>query len=170
VTGSPTAAARRALIIALADRYRLPAVYAQRYYVTRGGCRTPLGRVSPGACRKRLHRGPELDDRVPTGPTANMTDCRRAADLARSQVAVIAVGGGGVRATGRVRWRSAIRRLGLRSATSAIAGRRKRRVRIAPQAQAIFLRRRHQPRRPPPAKIRPGSPAPAMGPGTLEIL
>jgi hypothetical protein len=27
-----------------------------------------------------------------------MTDCRRAADLARSQVAVIAVGGGGVRA------------------------------------------------------------------------
>jgi hypothetical protein len=49
VTGSPTAAARRALIIALADRYRLPAVYAQRYYVTRGGCRTPLGRVSPEA-------------------------------------------------------------------------------------------------------------------------
>jgi putative ABC transport system substrate-binding protein len=37
VTGSPTAAARRALIIALADRYRLPAVYAQRYYVTSGG-------------------------------------------------------------------------------------------------------------------------------------
>src|SRR5262249_57358204 len=32
--------------------------------------------------------------------------------------------------------------------------------------QAIFRRRRHQPRRPPPAKIRPGSPAPAMGPGT----
>jgi hypothetical protein len=30
--------------------------------------------------------------------------------------------------------------------------------------QAIFcLRRRHQPRRPPFAKIRPGSPAPAMG-------
>ena len=32
--------------------------------------------------------------------------------------------------------------------------------------QAIFRRRRHQPRRPPLAKIRPGSPAPAMGPGT----
>src|SRR5262249_46934359 len=32
--------------------------------------------------------------------------------------------------------------------------------------QAIFRRRRHQPRRPPPAKISPGSPAPAMGPGT----
>jgi len=32
--------------------------------------------------------------------------------------------------------------------------------------QAIFCRRRHQPRRPPLAKIRPGSPAPAMGPGT----
>src|SRR6476659_3566696 len=32
--------------------------------------------------------------------------------------------------------------------------------------QAIFCRRRHQPRRPAPAKIRPGSPAPAMGAGT----
>src|SRR5262249_22429503 len=36
-------------------------------------------------------------------------------------------------------------------------------------AQAIFFRRRHQPSRPPPAKIRPGSPAPAMGPGTGEV-
>jgi uncharacterized Zn finger protein (UPF0148 family) len=35
-------------------------------------------------------------------------------------------------------------------------------------AQAIFRRRRHQPSNPPLAKIRPGSPAPAMGPGTLE--
>ena len=33
-------------------------------------------------------------------------------------------------------------------------------------AQAVFLRRRHQPRRPPAAKIRPGRPAPATGPGT----
>ena len=33
--------------------------------------------------------------------------------------------------------------------------------------QAIFRRRRHQARRPPLAKIRPGSPAPTMGPGTL---
>src|SRR5215475_5898832 len=33
-------------------------------------------------------------------------------------------------------------------------------------AQAIFCRRRHQPRRPPPANSRPGSPAPTMGPGT----
>src|SRR5262249_17136191 len=32
--------------------------------------------------------------------------------------------------------------------------------------QAIFRRRRHQPRRPPLAKIRPGRPAPATGPGT----
>ena len=32
----------------------------------------------------------------------------------------------------------------------------------------VFCRRRHQPRRPPQAKIRPGSPAPAMGPGTLD--
>ena len=32
--------------------------------------------------------------------------------------------------------------------------------------QAAFCRRRHQPRRPPLAKIRPGSPAPTMGPGT----
>jgi hypothetical protein len=30
-------------------------------------------------------------------------------------------------------------------------------------------RRRHQPSRPPPAKIRPGSPAPAMGPGTPTV-
>jgi hypothetical protein len=52
------------------------------------------------------------------------------------------------------------------SATSAIAGCRKRRVRVAPpEAQAIFCRRRHQPSRPPPAKIRPGRPAPAMGSG-----
>src|SRR5262249_43267120 len=49
---------------------------------------------------------------------------------------------------------------------AAMAGCRKRGARIAPQAQAVFRRRRHQPRRPPPAKIRPGSPAPAMGPGT----
>jgi len=38
--------------------------------------------------------------------------------------------------------------------------------RIAPEVQAIFFRRRHQPRRPTLAKIRPGKPAPAMGPGT----
>jgi hypothetical protein len=36
--------------------------------------------------------------------------------------------------------------------------------------QAIFFRRRHQPRRPPPAKIRPGRPAPAMGPGTATSV
>jgi hypothetical protein len=42
------------------------------------------------------------------------------------------------------------------------------RVQIAREAQAIFFRRRHQARRPPPAKIRPGSPAPAMGPGTAR--
>jgi hypothetical protein len=42
-----------------------------------------------------------------------------------------------------------------------------RRVRVARKnAQAIFCRRRHQARRPPLAKIRPGSPAPTMGPGT----
>src|SRR5262249_49535510 len=35
-----------------------------------------------------------------------------------------------------------------------------------PDVQAIFCRRRHQPRRPPLAKIRPGRPAPAMGAGT----
>jgi hypothetical protein len=35
--------------------------------------------------------------------------------------------------------------------------------RIAPEAQAIFCRRRHQPRRPPLAKIRPGKPAPVSG-------
>jgi putative ABC transport system substrate-binding protein len=37
VTGSSSAAARRALIIALADRHRLPAVYVQGYYVNSGG-------------------------------------------------------------------------------------------------------------------------------------
>src|SRR5262252_7505503 len=39
---------------------------------------------------------------------------------------------------------------------------------VVPDVQAIFLRRRHQPRRPPLAKIRPGSPAPTTGPGTAE--
>jgi hypothetical protein len=38
------------------------------------------------------------------------------------------------------------------------------------EAQATFCRRRHHARRPPLAKIRPGRPAPAMGPGTDEIL
>jgi hypothetical protein len=45
----------------------------------------------------------------------------------------------------------------------------KRRVQIALDAQAVFCRRRHQPRRPPPANIRPGSPAPVMGPGTAGV-
>jgi hypothetical protein len=34
-----------------------------------------------------------------------------------------------------------------------------------PDAQAIFCRRRHQPRRPPLANISPGGPAPTIGPG-----
>jgi ABC-type uncharacterized transport system substrate-binding protein len=37
VTGSALAASHRDLIIALAARHRLPAVYPQRYYVTGGG-------------------------------------------------------------------------------------------------------------------------------------
>ena len=37
---------------------------------------------------------------------------------------------------------------------------------VPPDDHAIFCRRRHQPRRPPLARINPGSPAPAMGPGT----
>ena len=50
---------------------------------------------------------------------------------------------------------------------SAFAGCRKRRERIALEAQAIFFRRRrHQLRRPPLARIKPGRPAPRMGPGT----
>jgi hypothetical protein len=44
-----------------------------------------------------------------------------------------------------------------------------KRVRIATNVQVLFFRRRHQPRRPPLAKIRPGSPAPAMGPGTTAM-
>ena len=39
-------------------------------------------------------------------------------------------------------------------------------ARITPDIQAIFCRRRHQPRRPPLAKIRPGRPTPTTGPGT----
>jgi hypothetical protein len=39
--------------------------------------------------------------------------------------------------------------------------------RRAPDVQAIFFRRRHQPRRRRFAKIRPRRPAPAMGPETL---
>jgi hypothetical protein len=35
--------------------------------------------------------------------------------------------------------------------------------------QALFFRRRHQPRRPTPATIRPGNPAPAMGPGFDDL-
>src|SRR5262245_61018088 len=42
--------------------------------------------------------------------------------------------------------------------------------RVACGYQAFFRRRRHQARRPPPARIRPGSPAPAMGPGTAAKL
>ena len=34
---------------------------------------------------------------------------------------------------------------------------------IAPEAQAIYFRRRHQPSRPPLAKIKPGSPVPTWG-------
>jgi len=37
-------------------------------------------------------------------------------------------------------------------------------TRVAPEAQAIFRRRRYKPRRPPLAEMRPGSPAPTMGP------
>src|SRR5262249_17445512 len=39
----------------------------------------------------------------------------------------------------------------------------------APKAQATFFRRRHQPSRPTLAKMRPGSPAPAIGPGTPRM-
>jgi hypothetical protein len=47
-------------------------------------------------------------------------------------------------------------------ATRSIApSRRRRRVRIAEEAHAIFRRRRHQARRPPQANIKPGSQAPA---------
>ena len=39
---------------------------------------------------------------------------------------------------------------------------------VVPEAQPIFCRRRHQARRPPLAKIRPGRPAPTTGAGTGE--
>ena len=47
---------------------------------------------------------------------------------------------------------------------SGIAGRKL--CAVPPDVQAIFWRRRHQPSKPPLAKVKPGSPAPAMGPGT----
>jgi putative ABC transport system substrate-binding protein len=37
VTGSPWAQTHRSLIITLADRHKLPAVYSTRYYATGGG-------------------------------------------------------------------------------------------------------------------------------------
>ena len=37
---------------------------------------------------------------------------------------------------------------------------------VVSDAQAIFFRRRHQPRRPPATAMRPGRPAPTIGPGT----
>src|SRR5262249_58226341 len=44
---------------------------------------------------------------------------------------------------------------------------RKRRVQLHQKGRAIFFRR-PQPRRPPQAKIRPGSPAPTIGTGTAR--
>jgi hypothetical protein len=41
---------------------------------------------------------------------------------------------------------------------------------LCANVQAIFFRRCHQPRRPQLAKRRPGSPAPAMGPGTTFVI
>ena len=59
----------------------------------------------------------------------------------------------------------------MRCGPSAIAGCRKRRIRIARgNVQAVFCRRRHQPSTPPLAKSRPGSPAPATGPGAAMTL
>ncbi|SRR5947209_6960162 len=53
---------------------------------------------------------------------------------------------------------------------STVAECRRQCVRVGPHAQAIFFRRRHQPRRPQLAKIRPGRPAPAIGPGTGLVV
>ena len=62
----------------------------------------------------------------------------------------------------QVAWRNPVvhpaDRVSLDQPTTSISGR---------DVQAVF-RRRHQARRPPPAKIRLGSPAPAMGPGTAD--
>jgi hypothetical protein len=56
-------------------------------------------------------------------------------------------------------WQHNLGRVLINRDCSAIAGCRERRAWRA-DVQAIFCRRRHQPRRPPPAKIRPGRPAP----------
>src|SRR5258706_10083807 len=61
-----------------------------------------------------------------------------------------------------------LRRVLIKRDCPAIADCRKRRERIAPEAQAIFCRRRHQPRRPPQTAISPGRPAPTTGPGTAR--
>ena len=54
--------------------------------------------------------------------------------------------------------------------TATVICRKRMMCELTPEAQAIFFRRRHQPRRPPLAKIRPGRPAPTMGPGTPTVL
>jgi putative ABC transport system substrate-binding protein len=74
VTGSSSAAARRASIIALADRHRLPAVYVQGYYVTSGGLISyapsttePYWRA--GSYVSRILKGEKPADLPVQGPT-----------------------------------------------------------------------------------------------------
>jgi hypothetical protein len=52
--------------------------------------------------------------------------------------------------------------------TERVGGRWSRGAGAALQCDDAMRRRRHQPRRPLLAKIRPGSPAPTMGPGTAD--
>ena len=73
-------------------------------------------------------------------------------------------------ACSKCEWKAAFRRddLGrvlINSDCSASPPKRRNMLSLS-EAQAIFFLRRHQPRRPPLAKIRPGRPAPTMGPGT----
>jgi hypothetical protein len=142
------------------------------------------GLLAPPACPPRRSIRPPIAPRAPPAPppaTARARS-RRARFAARGSVAVSwplsepwAAGCHGnvtgvQTAISAPSLRNDRRRYDLRakrcSRLSRQSGCCKRRVRIAPERQAIFFRRRHQPSRPPLAKIRPGRPAPAMGPGT----
>jgi hypothetical protein len=63
VTGSPLTALHRDLIVTLASRYRLPAVYSNRFFIAAGGLVTLL--FAPCAAAHRLESaGRDLTQRT----------------------------------------------------------------------------------------------------------
>jgi hypothetical protein len=119
---------------------------------------TPIARSTDSATQTRLHRQDERQRRACVGGVMNdnrpARQMRLLRDFPQHPLQIL---------------KSA--RLGRELIKPRLFGNRwlpqKRRLRgWAPKAQAIFCRRRHQPRRPPQAAIRPGRPAPTMGPGT----